>query len=428
MDRRLRRRYLQLVESHMNAVQAVAAGIHALPVAGQAFAARQGAWRFFSNPRVTLPRLIEPLRAVGQQAAAECSSPYVLLVHDWSKLDYDGHTSKTDLTQLTNGLDHGYELATVLLVDAQHGSPLAPLGLSVWAADGIHTTESEAVQPRRPHLEQVLPWMQSSRGWSLQRTGVHVIDREADSLKHLRQWDAAEHKFLVRADDRRVTFRGQSRMLAEITTVLEGEAAFAFSREVHLKGQGRQQFVAETEVVLDQPAWSRTADGRQHRVPGPPLRLRLVVVHVRDDQKKLLAQWWLLSNVWDVSADQIALWYYWRWRIESFHKLLKSSGLEAEEWQQASASAIAKRLLVASMACVTVWQLQRLTTPEAQHCQQFLVRLSGRQTKRRRPITTPTLLVGLHLLLTMLDVLEHYSHAQLRQFAHHAAPLLRPSG
>jgi hypothetical protein len=24
---------------------------------------------------VTLPRLIEPLRAVGQQAAAECSSP-----------------------------------------------------------------------------------------------------------------------------------------------------------------------------------------------------------------------------------------------------------------------------------------------------------------------------------------------------------------
>ena len=74
--------------------------------------------------------------------------------------------------------------------------------------------------------------------------------------------------------------------------------------------------------------------------------MRLIVAQVRDADGTVLAQWWLLTNVDDVPADQIALWYYWRWRIESFHKLLKSAGLEMEEWRQESAAPIAKRLLV----------------------------------------------------------------------------------
>jgi len=428
MEERLQDRYLRLVESHMNAVQAVAAGIHALPGAGCSLAATQAAWRFFKNARSTLPTLVEPLRAVGQQVAAESRSSHALLVHDWSKLDYDGHTSKKDLTQLSNALDWGYELTTALLVDADHGAPLAPMALAVWAADGSHTTESDRVQPRVAHLEQVLPWMQASRDWQLPRTCVHVIDREADSARHLRAWDADGHQFLVRADDRRMNFRGTSQRLSQITARLEQEQAFVFTREVDLRGRRGRQFVAETEVVLTEAGWARNSEGKKYRVPGPPLRLRLVIVQVRDEQGQLLAQWWLLTNVWEVSADQIALWYYWRWRIESFHKLLKSAGLQAEQWQQESALAIAKRLLVAAMACVLVWQLQRLDTPQSQECQQFLVRVSGRQMKRSRPITTPALLVGIHLLLTMLDVLEHYSLSQLRAFARQAVPLLRPSG
>ena len=55
----------------------------------------------------------------------------------------------------------------------------------------------------------------------------------------------------------------------------------------------------------------------------------------------------------------MALWYYWRWRIESYFKLLKSAGQQVEAWQQGTAEAIAKRLVVASMACVVVWRLAR---------------------------------------------------------------------
>jgi hypothetical protein len=428
MDARLQKRYLQLVEGHMNAVQAIASGVKALPRAGSAFAATQAAWRFFANPRVTLTKLIEPLQEVGRQAANDSASPFVLVVHDWSKLDYDGHKSKQDITQLSQPLDRGYEQMTALLVDASDGAPLAPMGIEVLSASGRHTTQSDKVRPRVAHLNQVLPWMEASRSWGLNKTCVHVIDREADSLKHLRLWDAAGHRFLVRGDDRRVQFRGKSRLLSQIVEVLHQEGAFQRTGDVPIRGQTGQQWVAETNVILDEPAWGKTADGKSYRVPGAPLRLRLVIVQVRDDQETLLAEWLLLTNVWDVSAVQVACWYYWRWRIESFHKLLKSAGLEVEEWQQTSAAAITKRLLVGCMACVTVWALQRQQTPEAQECQRILVRLSGRQMKRSRLVTTPALLAGFHVLLTMLSVLEQYSPAELHALAKAAAPMLYRSG
>jgi len=406
----------------MNVVQAVAAGVQGLPGVGRTFAATQGAWRFFANPRVTLGKLVKPLREVGRQACNESASPYVLLVHDWSKLDYDGHKSKKDLTQISQKLDRGYELTGVLLVDGHDGQPLAPMGISVLSADGMHTTEDDTPQPRVAHLEQVLPWMDASRAWGLSKPCVHVIDREGDSLKHMRQWHATKHLFMVRADDRRVKFREESHLLSEIVGVLRDEGAFTAHGEVTIRGRKGHKWVAETEIVLDGPGWGKTPEGKRCRVPGPPLRLRLVVVQVRSAEGKLLAEWLLLTNVWDVSARQIALWYYWRWKIESFYKLLKSAGLEMEEWLQETASAIAKRLLVGCMACVTVWSLQRQTTPEAEECQRFLVRLSGRQMKRTRPVTAPALLAGLHMFLTMLDVLNHYTPAQLREFAATAVP------
>jgi hypothetical protein len=37
----------------------------------------------------------------------------------------------------------------------------------------------------------------------------------------------------------------------------------------------------------------------------------------------VLERWYLLTNVpEEVDATTLALWYYWRWRIETFFKLL----------------------------------------------------------------------------------------------------------
>lgn len=87
--------------------------------------------------------------------------------------------------------------------------------------------------------------------------------------------------------------------------------------------------------------------------------------------------------------------------------------MHLEDWQQESGLAIAKRLLIATQACVLVWQLQQQNTPEAQQFKRFLVRLSGRQMKKNRPITPTALFDGLWHFLTLIDTLDHCSLNQL---------------
>lgn len=116
-----------------------------------------------------------------------------------------------------------------------------------------------------------------------------------------------------------------------------------------------------------------------------------------------------------MNSATVALWYYWRWKIESFFKLMKSAGHHLESWQQESALAVAKRLLVASMACVTVWAIAADTSPEAVALQAFLIKLSGRQMRRQKSVTHPALLAGLWVFLSMLEVWQAYSAEDLHE-------------
>jgi hypothetical protein len=407
LEKRLQRRYLTLVEAHMRNVTKLAAGVASLPSLSSAFAATQAAWRFFNNDRVTLPALVEPLRDVGRDALAAAEAPFALLVHDWCKLSFSFADSKRDLVQLTHVNDIGYELTTALLVGGDDGRPLAPMEMHLKTAGGVLSTRRRAPEGVS-HLDQVLPTMRAARAWGLSKPLVHVIDREADSVDHYRRWHAAGHRFLVRGDDRRVRWGKGTRLLSEIGAELAAREAFGLIQSVPYHDGMAQLWVAETSVTLHRPA-KKSVKGVKVERPGPPLDLRYVVVQLRDVDGRVLAEWMLLSDVpkaW-ATAEKLAFCYYWRWRIESLFKLLKSHGHQLEQWQQETGPAIARRLLVAAMSCVVVWHLQSDDTAEAIELKDTLIRLSGRQTKRKRPHTAPALLAGLWVLLSMLALLEH---------------------
>lgn len=412
-----------LVESHLHTAPALAAGVAGLPSTATAFAAVQAAWRFLNNDRVSLPALVEPLREVGRNRVQNTKAAFVLLVHDWCKLGFQRASDKRDLVQLTHSTDVGYELTTSLLVSAEDGSPLAPMEMHVKTANGVLSTR-EPPPRNASHLEQVWPIMRAARGWGLTKPVVHVIDREADSVDHYRRWDAHGEKYLIRADDRRVKWNGESCLLSELTRKLWRRKQLQRVGEAEYRGRAAKLWVAETEVTLYRPA-KKNVGGRRFQRAGRPLTLRCVVVQLRNECDQLLATWQLLSNVpldWATST-QLAYCYYWRWRIESFFKLLKSHGHQLERWQQETGAAIARRLLIAAMACVVVWQLQADGSRQAQEFKNILVRLSGRQTKRTRPHTAPALLAGLWVLLSMLSLLEHYNLRDLRRLASSLIPL-----
>lgn len=412
-----------LVLSHLRCAPELAAGVASLPDGGQGFAAVQGAWRFLNNDRVTLPALVEPLREVGRSRLQDTAAPFALLVHDWSKLTYRpgrAEKGKQDLRQLTHKTDIGYELTTGLLVSADDGSPLAPMELHCLTGDGVLSTRTP--RPRVVgHLEQVLPTMTASRTWGLSKPLLHVIDREADSVDHYRRWHQAGHKFLIRVDDRRVKWNDKRCRLSEVVRALRRGRHLQQAGETgaaSYQGKPATLWVAETEVVLHRPA-KKKIHGQSVARPGVPLPLRFVVAQLRDAQGKVLAEWMLLSNApraW-ATTEHLARCYYWRWRIESFFKLLKSHGHQLERWQQESGPAIARRLLVAAMACVLVWQLHQNDSPAALEFKDVLVSLSGRQTKRKKRHTAPALLAGLWVLLSMLALLEHTDLKKLRRLA-----------
>ena len=107
-----------------------------------------------------------------------------------------------------------------------------------------------------------------------------------------------------------------------------------------------------------------------------------------------------------VGPATVALGYYWRWRIESLFQLRKSHGHQVEHGQQEGGEAIAKRLVVAAMACALVWRVQRHPSVEAGELRALVVRLSGRQREWGRGPPAPALLAGLWVLVAMLEALE----------------------
>ncbi len=423
IDQRLQDRYELLVQEHAGLAQSTAAGPRWLPTPAQAKAQAQAAWRFFHHHRLTVPILMQPLLELARQETPTACDQYALVVHDWSPLNYSSHTAKKDRLNFGHRKGRGYELYTALLVSDQQGRPIAPLRARLRSRTGVCDSAPPARRRPRVHLDSLTPILHDMHALDLPRPLVHIIDAEGDSVYHLRQWHAAGYSFLVRTDDQRVVrYRDADWDLPDVVRRLRKDQAFTKTREVSSHGRSATQYVAEAQMVLARPAWlHRTQkDGHRQRqvVPGVPLPVRLIVSEVRAADGTVLARWQLLTNLpATVDAATVALWYYWRWQIESYFKLLKSAGQQLEQWQQEDAEAVARRLLVASMACVLVWRLARSTAPQAAAARTLLQQLSGRQVAWGQAFTEEALLAGFWVLLAMVAVLKEHTPTEVQQIA-----------
>jgi hypothetical protein len=383
-------------------------------------AAEAGAGRFYDNAALDLPTLGAPLVQQARAAVASGCERYVLCIHDQSPLHYTHHHAKKDRLVMYSKDDLGYDMASTVVLSDRNGQPLGVPYLALAAQDGVHSTRRAQPLPRRPWMDEINRTMGylAQQGFAFEQ--VHIIDREGDKLLQMRRFARCGHTVLIRANDvRRVTHDGESRLLSEVEATLTKE--FRYARPVRYQGKKAQQYVTETTVTLTQPANRvRQRDGQttRRKIAGAPLALRFVLVQVREEDGRVLATWRLWTNLpASVDAATIALWYYWRWRIESFHKLLKSAGQAVEHWQQTTVERIARRLLLAVQACVIVWALQARDDAEAQGLRTLLVRFSGHSHPAGAAATAPALLAGCWNLLAIIDALDDFSIHELRASA-----------
>ena len=386
----------------------------------------QKLWRFTVDPRLEVSHLIEPLLDLIRREMG--ARPGVLLaIHDWSTLSFRSHPSKRDRLELTHDKDVGYDLATVLMVRGDDGAPIAPALVSLTTAEGVLSTRDDGLATNPCHIDQVLENMRFVAHLKCAATVVHVIDREADSVNHWRQWSADGHLALVRGDDRKVLCDGQETSLVAIADRLRQEDSLKDAGKAKYHGRSARLCVAEVEVVLHRPGKRNVGTKtkkKQIEIPGPPLPLRLVVTEVRDLKGRVLARWLLLTNVPMALADSatIARWYYFRWRIETYHKLLKGAGWQLENWLQCTGEGLLIKLMLALTACASIWALERRCDAEAESFKALLMQLSGRQTKRDRAITTSGLLAGLWVLQCAVGPLARHGPEQLNAMLENHLP------
>lgn len=410
LEARLIRRYHQLVRSHMITSDLLSPGVKSSLKNKEAFSQTQAAWRFFNNERCELGELVKPILEHAIAGSEGCQN-YGLMVHDWSGLIYKKHQSKDDRFGVHNKQELGYELQASILLNDGNGGPISPVALNVVTKEKVLSTYCKTADCSDSHLDELAKRIKYIENCNFKKPLVHIVDREGDSVQLMRTLIGTH--WLVRCrSNSNISYQGISVRVDKLANQL----TYTHARTIKYKGQEAEQYLAETEVFITRAAKpKKTEDGKRKKIKGDAVKCRFIVSRVENNDGKILAWWYLLTNVEAVDTAIIALWYYWRWSIETFFKLLKSAGMQLESWQQETGEAIARRLLIACMACVLVWQIAEAKGPEAGELRNILVRLSGKQMKYGVEFTKPALFTGLCSLLNTLDLLEKYEPGELKQ-------------
>ena len=432
LDRRHQTRFWELVSGHAHSPNAAANGLSALPGTARPSAAVRARSRFPASDDIPFPARIEPAQDAVRQAVAARPGGVVPVVHDWCQFASGTHAAERDRYRRSGANGTGYELGSAVVADGTDGRPLGPTELRRRTAAGTLSARPGDTADPPAHVDEWLDAMDQSRRRGPDADLVHVIDREADSAGHDRARPARGHRFAVRADlDRVVTHGGVERSPADGVGRLAGAfrevgAADGWPRVVAAGRGTGVRTVAETAVVVHRPARTRDADGKRIAVPGPPIALRPVVARAASEVGAVLAERLPLTNVPAAVADAatVGAWYARRWRIETDHERLKSAGMNADEWQQETGERFLRRLCAASMACVTVWHLQREDGPDAAKRRVILVRRSGRAMTRRVESTAPSLLAGREKRPAIDDLLRAEDLAQVLALARKLLPQL----
>jgi IS4 transposase len=214
---------------------------------------------------------------------------------------------------------------------------MLPLGVMVQnltTRNGVLSSyQGDDLQKEQEHLQELAQRVQWLEKQPIDKKQVHIVDREGDAVEWLRA--CPNSLWLIRCrKTSTVAFSGKSYKIQELAKQL---AVAPHAREVRHQGKTAYQRIADCPVTLTRPAQPKR---QAALIKGEPIAARLVVSRILDANGKLLAEWYLLSNA-SVTAQTLATWYYWRWQIECFFKLLKQQGLQLEDWQQESGLAIA---------------------------------------------------------------------------------------
>jgi hypothetical protein len=342
-----------------------------LPLACQDWANTKAAYRFFSNERFGEDAILTGhFQATASRFAA--TTGLMLVVQDttefgfrWAKPETLGAIGRAPIGRDRNGNPRTYTQCGLLMhasfVVTTEGLPLGLVAVQFWTRKEFKGTNAlkRHVNPTRVPIEdkESIRWLSSLKQSNAllgdPERCVYVGDRENDIYEFFCAAREAGTHFLVRTCVDRLAGDGR-RTVARVMA------------RVPVAGQYRIAVAAEDGTVTEAALSLRYKRvhilppiGKQKRYPA----LDLTVIHAGETRKprgRERVEWKLVTDLLVASPEDVVeklQWYAQRWKIELFHKILKS-GCRIEAARLRTAERLTKLIAV---FCILSWRIFWMT-------------------------------------------------------------------
>jgi Transposase DNA-binding/Transposase DDE domain len=342
-----------------------------IPMACQDWTNTKAAYRFLSNGRVNETAILAGHFQATRERFASTEGP-ILVLHDTTEFSYTRESRKAIgiLYKSCGRKDKdgrprlhtvcGILMHSSLAVTAE-GLPLGLAAIKFWTRSKFKGTNAlkRKVNPTRVPIEakESVRWLenlrQSTKLLDNASRCIHIGDRESDIYELFCAAQESGTKFLVRTCVDRLAGDGRHTIAAVM-------------RQVKVKAV-HQVEVRDAKGTVSQA----TVKVKYHRLRVyPPIGkqkeyppLMLTVIYAQEaytPRNREKIDWKLITNL-PVRSRKDAVeklgWYAMRWRIETFHKILKS-GCQAEAFKLRAAERIVNLIAV---FCILSWRIFWMT-------------------------------------------------------------------
>jgi hypothetical protein len=375
-----------------------------IPLVCQDWANTKAAYRFFSNDRVSEADILAGhFQSTRDRSAA--TDGVVLVLHDTTEFTYQRESSEA--IGITKRINSGRDKAGRLrphtvcgilmhssLAVTTEGLPLGLAAVKFWTRKKFKGTAAlkKKINPTRVPIEkkESIRWLENLKQSTelLDDPGrcIHIGDRESDIYELFCLVQEAGTHFLVRTCVDRLAGDGDHTIAQEMD-----EVAVKGLHRIEVRDSNGDPDEAVLEIRYRRIRVLPPI-GKQKRYPA----LTLTVIHADErgapkNRKKI--EWQLITDL-AVQSRQDAIekleWYALRWKIEVFHKILKS-GCKAEESKLRTAQRLANLI---SIFCILSWRV-------------FWMTMLNR--------SAPTAAADLALTVAEIDLLDHLVKDKDRQ-------------
>jgi hypothetical protein len=363
-DERLGKRFRKLVHNLAEEVG------ESIPLACQDWANTKAAYRFLANERV---KEHEILAGHFQSTRERCSAidDLILILHDTTEFTYSRARPESigilhnSFTRTSGGRMQHYTVCGISmhssLAVTTDGLPLGLTAIKFWTRKKFKGSNAlqHSVNPTRVPIEEKesIKWLenlkQSTALLGEPRRCVHIGDRESDIYELFCTAQQAGASFLVRTCVDRLAGDGKQTISAKMKRV---PAKGRHRIEVRdRKGNSSEAIL----TIKYQRLRVHPPIGKRKQYPA----LNLTVIYARETTKpkgRERIDWKLITNLpvrTKKDAVTMLAWYGQRWKIETFHKILKS-GCRAEESKLRTADRLVNLIAV---FCILSWRIFWMT-------------------------------------------------------------------